>query len=48
MPPMNGKVLVQCSHCGLTVFKSIENSQNNGTRNDAGKDGGRGPPPTRF
>jgi transcription elongation factor Elf1 len=30
--PMDGRVLVQCSHCGLTFFESIEDSQNNGTQ----------------
>src|SRR5215204_823665 len=28
MLPMDGRVLVQCSHCNLTFFKSIEPSQN--------------------
>jgi len=32
MLPMNGRVLVQCSHCGLTFFESSEDSQNNGTQ----------------
>ena len=32
MLPMDGRVLAQCSNCGLTFFKSIENSQNNGTQ----------------
>src|ERR1041385_3464319 len=29
MLPMDGRGLVQCLHCGLTFFKSIEPSQNN-------------------
>ena len=29
MLPMDGRVLVQCSHCGLTVFQSMEPGQNN-------------------
>ena len=32
MLPMDSRVLVQCSNCGLTFFKSIEDSQNNGTQ----------------
>ena len=32
MLAMDGPVLVQCSHCGLTVFKSIEDSQKNRTQ----------------
>ena len=32
MLPMDSRVLVQCSNCGLTFFKSIEVSQNNGTQ----------------
>ena len=30
--PIDGRVLVQCSHCGLTFFESIEDSQNNGAQ----------------
>lgn len=26
--PMDGRVMVQCSHCGLTFFESMEPSQN--------------------
>ncbi len=28
LPPMDGRVLVQCSHCGLPFFESIEPIQN--------------------
>jgi hypothetical protein len=28
MLPMDGRVLVQCSHCGLTFFEAMEPSQN--------------------
>jgi len=27
--PVDGRLLVQCSHCGLTFFKWMEPSQNN-------------------
>lgn len=30
--PMDGRVLAQCSYCGLTFFESIEDSQNNETQ----------------
>jgi len=32
MLPLDGRVLVQCSHCGLTFFKSMAPSQNNRAR----------------
>lgn len=32
MLPRDGRLLVQCTDCGLTFFKSIEDSQNNGTQ----------------
>jgi transcription elongation factor Elf1 len=34
MLPMDDRVLVQCSNCGLTFFKSIEDTENNGLRDD--------------
>jgi len=32
MLPMDGRVLVQCSHCGLTFFEAMEPSRNDTIR----------------
>jgi hypothetical protein len=32
MLPMDGRVLVQCSHCNLTFFKPIEPIQNDSSQ----------------
>ena len=33
MAPMDGRVLVQCTHCNLTFFESMEPTQNDNIQN---------------